>query len=521
MPAIPRLIRQQGIPGTTGVSPLTFDPTQDFITPAMENVTGVFQKIGDDLFKAESEAALSTANTNAALKLNALEAELAAGDPATAFGTYESRVREIQQESNAALGSTSPLVQQAFSKKFMELATNSAIKIRGTATKGRYKELEAALITELDTLEKLAGTGEASDRLISDGVDLIETAVRNNIIDPDAGAKLIIKFKQNVSENIVTGFINSRTLVGVENTLMDALTQMEEGEFQNPLVTAAWKNLEEPKKATFMRRAVEVLSRSLTFKDKEDRRKERLGDQEVRGLAIEFINPKTSPERHSEIIKELSLNDRTTPALFQFVLDRFSGVTKGLENRKAIKDITLLIIRAPELVTYEMIVAANPADETFNRLLSLLEGRKDKEMAKAADILNAADVFIPDNFADASLMKDVFNDAQAKIYLQLMEEAQRYHRLTPEERKVDQGFFGDGVPFNPVEMVLKLITQYEEEQQKSAMPKSRASAYLKRLGIESRAAVQDYIDDNVGGSDGLSMEEITKINEAANTLWPQ
>jgi hypothetical protein len=142
-------------------------------------------------------------------------------------------------------------------------------------------------------------------------------------------------------------------------------------------------------------------------------------------------------------------------------------------------------------------------------------------MAKAADILNAADVFIPDNFADASLMKDVFNDAQAKIYLQLMEEAQRYHRLTPEERKVDRGFFGDGVPFNPVEMVLKLITQYEEEQQKSAIPKSRASAYLKRLGIESRAAVQDYIDANVVGSDGLSMEEITKINEAANTLWPQ
>ena len=76
------------------------------------------------------------------------------------------------------------------------------------------------------------------------GVDAINLAVSKHIITSEAGAKLKLKFVQDVAENGVIGWINDQTV----GTMVSAFQQMDKGVFDDLDIFHLWIQLDEKKK---------------------------------------------------------------------------------------------------------------------------------------------------------------------------------------------------------------------------------------------------------------------------------
>lgn len=189
MAIIPTIQRQQSLPSTTGVAPPPVVPGQDFGGKSLGKAFEQLGEISDDLYKAETASQVGNATTTAQIKLAALKKELDSGDAATAVGTYEARAKAIGEEAASGLN---PKAAEEFVNKYRILSTAGQIHNSNTVTKKRYSELKGGLITNLDALAKSAA--QDPNALVSAG-DLINKALKTNVISGLEANKLLLKFK--------------------------------------------------------------------------------------------------------------------------------------------------------------------------------------------------------------------------------------------------------------------------------------------------------------------------------------
>lgn len=414
MPAIPTLQRQQLIPATTGQPNLPFVQIEDFTGPAIDKLSGAVKKIGDDLFKAESDFALSSASTNAQIKLGELELELEQGTPADAFLNVDERVAEIGEEFS--LGFSSPAVQRAFTNQFMTLSANSKIKIRGNATKKRYKELHAGLLTNLDTLTKSAGLPNHPKNLMASGLDMIEIAVKHNVIDAVAGQKLSEKFTLETAQNIITGYIGRRG----HTNLMDVFAEMEKGEFQETEVTKAWAILDTKEQEAMRAKAITNLSRGLALEDKQDIRDMKAAEKAAKTLMLEFYRQGGNRLERQAILDKLKDNISINVTTFDNMQKQVGGGTSRFDNPETRKNLELKIFQTPHDVTYQEIIDGNLSHDVTRGLVDKLNARMDTRLDMAWTILASDPAFAPANSAEARGMKDQLNREQLTIWNQIV-----------------------------------------------------------------------------------------------------
>lgn len=481
MPPIPFIQRQQGIPNTTGVPAPPVVQTQDQIGNALGNVGNTLEKVSDDLFKAEATSQLNTRTTNLQLRLNDLENELSAGDPTTALGTYEQRVKKIYEQ--AGYGIVSPIIKEQFDEKFNILSQKSIAAIKGKAIVKRYDQLKGGLYSDLNSLAKGIGLdGKEIDINTASitGVRAIDAAVKGNVIKAAEGAKLKIKFSQDMAENTMTGWI-LRQKVGDWKA---AFAQINAGKFTDSAVQNAWELMDEQKRLTFMSKLVTNIDRTLDFKDAQDLRKKRELEKTGLKLMKEFYladpsDPKQR-ERQNQILDLLAKNETIGQGVYDKMLRDYTGRTNRFRpapDPAKTSEYKRQIMANPGDFNPEDIIRSNLPNK--DELLEFYDVRMDKRYSRAIDMINSHPEFIPGSPIERKYTKDQLTDKKAAIISKVQYEA------TAARAKNE--------PFDAVARAQELIREFVSSSEILELKKSDAMDQLKALGITSMKQFEAYI----------------------------
>ena len=289
MAVIPTFQRQQGLPRSTGMTGLPAVKIDDHIGNALGNFGQSISAVGNTLVMAQAEAEVSTATTTAQIKFAQLEASSKREDGLVANQKFKERAQSIFEEASSIIAT--PQGKKAFESKFNVLSASSQVKVSADGTARKFSQLEADMITNLDTNVNLINQNmKPGDRLINEtnGINSIDKMVKLGVIKADAGAKLKIKFKQDSAKNGILSWVNSQA----KDSLVDVYDQMAGGVFQgnNAKQNAAdWGNLNEKERNT-LRNGVATELRSLQAQKNatdrvEEKETKRLQDEAAASIA--------------------------------------------------------------------------------------------------------------------------------------------------------------------------------------------------------------------------------------------
>jgi hypothetical protein len=497
MAVIPTYTRQSSIPGTTGVPAPPVVPIDNQAVKAGFDFFQQVGKVGDNLFEAQASSELTSATTNAQLKLHELETDLNAKPGIDALSGFSGRSVEIYKDITKTMH---PKIRVAFDKKWGLLSGKSQISVRSTATKRAYSEMAGDLHTNLDAL--VDGFGPSGDKItwslaITTGVDAIKLAVSKHIITSEAGAKLKLKFVQDVAENGVTGWINDQTV----GTMVSAFRQMDEGKFTDSNIGMLWSGLDEKRKATLTGRAITNISRSLKLGDDAERRKDNNLKISAQGQMVNFYREKTDekPEdalaRRRGIIDDLAKNKMVNPGTFNQMIKDVEGRTDRFLVQKDSIAIRKKILMTPHSVTLDEIITYNGTDQS--ELMTMFTARMNARTSRAREIVKSSPAFVPANMVEARMKGDVFDAAQANIWTTV---------LTEMVEARDKG-----EAFDPVGRANKLIEEFEEGE-KNDQTKDIAAAVrsLNSLGITTKKDLDSYRSRHMGT---LSPEALNNLRK--------
>jgi len=473
MGIIPTYTRQSGIPSTTGVSAAPVVTINNQVAQATGNFFQRMGKVGDKLFAAQASSELTTATTNAQLKLVQLESDLAKQPGISALGAFEVRAAQIYNDVTKTMH---PDTRLEFDKKWGLLSAKTQTSIQDTATKRAYSQMAADVITNLDALAKGIGpNGSKVDGSFATttGIDAINLAVSKNVFMPKEGAKLKKKFVQDVAENGVTGWINRQT----QGTMMSAFVQMDTEKFADLEISKMWSVLDEDKKATLTAKAITNLRNMLSFEDKEKTRKNKVLASNAKGLMLEFYGPETTKTRRTAILTELSKNKTVQIGTYNTMLKDNEGRSDRFDDQKKSTKLQLRILRTPHLVTSDEIIKYGGSD--VGALLAMHATKLDARTKRAREIVKSSPEFVPSNMAEARIKGEVFDAAQAEIWNQVL---------------VEQTEARDkGEKFDPVKRAKELIKEFKDEQDKSGVTRNSALSTLSSMGIYSQQNLDKYI----------------------------
>jgi len=489
MAQIPTLQRQRGLPRSTGVPAMQAVQIVDPVGKALVTAAQTFDAIETQLFKAEAAGQLSAGMVNAQLKLSALEAEPNVGEANDPLLTLDDRIQLIQDEASAGMG---PMVLEQFQNKFDILQAKSRISIKSTIIKKRFKALEAGLIIGLDALARGIGPTNkpinSKDALLT-GLTGIENAINTGVIDAVKGAKLKLKFRSDVAEQSVIGWINSQA----PETLIDTYKQMATQTFNDPDIALMWGVLGETKKATLIAQAITNVARWNSFQDAEVRRKDEVFKKGALELQRQFYSPQTDRDGRVKILKDLAANPQTSLSVYNMMLKDLEGRTDRFDDPRVETALRLRILRTPHYVTAAEIIRSNLSnvDELLTMLYQKITGR----LARAREMVTVNKAFIPATYNEARMKGDVFDHKQAEIWDIVLGEH-------TEARDA-------GKTYDPVARVQELIREFTKEDVDDGTKASAALSELQALGIHDRKGVELWISENM--EEGLSMGRIDQL----------
>jgi hypothetical protein len=310
MAVIPTYTRQSGIPSTTGVSAAPVVTINNQVAQATANFFQQTGKVGDKLFAAQASSELTTATTNAQLKLVQLETDLAKQPGISALGAFNIRSAQIYNDATKTMH---PDTRLEFDKKWGLLSTKTQVSVQATATKRAYSQMAGDLTDNLDALARgigLNGNPVDSDMAMTSGIAAINLAVLKNIITPKAGADLRIKFSGDIAKNGISAWINGTS----KENLLGAYDQMDIGKFtkgsakENKRNAANWAQLGELEKEAVRQRLAQEIKSIQAQKDKEERdvAKVKKEDQENRaGDIANLIQSVAIGQKDRELLPSL------------------------------------------------------------------------------------------------------------------------------------------------------------------------------------------------------------------------
>lgn len=499
MPKIPTLVRQQALPSSTGVQSPTVVPIQDHMGQALQAIGQTSMAIGEDLNNIKVTSEITQAVTNATLKLSNLEATLEKEDGFSAKALYDGKAGEIYTDATKAL--SHPESWKQFDQKWKALSGKSKISVNAAATKRIFLQAEADLEITLNAYTKgIAPNGDhiALDMAQTNGTVAIYDLARSGAITQKAAAKRAIKFRKEIAENAVVGWLNRQTT----GTMTQALFQMDHEKFADEKVQAFWNELDEDKKSTLTSRAITNISRSLSFSDKKTARENAALKADGKGLMLEFYKPDTSDERREEILTKLSRNKTIEVGTYNTMLKDSQGRTDRFDDTTKSTQLKLRILRTPHLVTDEEIIKSGLSD--VDALLTMRNAKLDDRTKRAKAIITSSPAFVPANPAEARLKGDAFDAAQADIWNQVLIEQ-------TEARD-------EGKSFDPVGRAKQLIKEFAGEADTGAA-KAEALGQLKTLGIHKAEDVDVYINQQLSAGSPLSPSAINNLRALAGKAF--
>ena len=484
MAQIPTLQRQRGLPRSTGVPAMQAVQLADPVGKALGSVAQTFDAIETQLFKAEAAGQLNAGMVNAQLKLSALEAEPNVGEA----NDLDDRIQLIQDEASAGMG---PMVLEQFQNKFDILQAKSRISIKSTIIKKRFKALEAGLIIGLDALARGIGPAgkpiNSKDALLT-GFKGINDAINTGVTDAVKGAKLKLKFRSDVAEQSVTGWINSQA----PETLLDTYTQMANQKFNDPNIALMWGVLGEKTKAKLTAQAITNVARWNSFQDAAERRADDVLKTNALDLQRKYYKSKDREER-GRILEELAKNSQTSLSVYNMMLKDYEGRTDRFDDPKVETALRLKIMQTPHLVTDKEIIESNLSN--VDELLTMHGQRITGRLARAREIITVDKVFLPATYNERLMKGDAFDYMQAEIWGKVLRE-QTDHR-------------DRGKPFDPVARAQELIKEFTKEEDADDLIKVNAArAQLKTRGIYEEKDVHTYINKNAGELTQGQMDQI-------------
>jgi len=477
MGTLPTFISTAQAPSTTGVGSLDFVPLQDDLGKQLQNLGGTGQKIAEDMFKTINQQAVNEAKLGASLKLNALEVELGNMDPQQALRVSPGRIQTIYEEQSEGLSS---IAKDAFDATFSTLNAQSRVNIQAQAVKNHNDKQQAGLVVLLDGLSKNIGPKGRKITTItslSTAFNAIDTAVSGRVIKAEEGEKLKLKFRKTLAENEVGRWFNGQT----RTTLIDAYAQMDNGKFKDAGVQAFWNVLDENKKRTLTAGAITSLARLHSFEDKAKIRLAKADAAQVKGLMLDFYNPKATDADRTASLNALAKNPEVNATTFASMLRDQEGRTTRFTDYEQYFALMTKIFKSDEKVTESTIINNKDLDiESKKQLIGFLNKQQTEEMNAAQNILRSHPEFMPANKVEKLLNADKLDRDQAQIWvdIQIAEEAAK--------RK--------GTSYDAIEAVKKAIKDYGVDNKAAAVQaKANAVVTLNALKIKTWADLDTYI----------------------------
>ena len=509
MARLPTYLSTAKSPSSTGFGSPPAVLNQDQTGQALQQLGGVGQKIAEDMFRTRNEQAVNQATLGSMIKLNRVQVELGKLDPTDALAQAPGRIQQVYDEQ---IGGMNRLMRQAFDKKFMTLNAQTQINVQAQAVKHHNDQQQAGLAVLLDGLKRGQdpnGSAVSAQIATQTAFASIDAAVAGNVIRAEEGAKLKIKFRDDMAVEGVTKWFNNQT----GDTLMDAWRQMDTDSIQDPAVANLWKVLPEEKKKSLTAQAVTTLQRMQSFADKEDKRREDEQKKQGKQALNDLYRPQHENEtdaqyetRQSVALEQIKNNPAISIATAKQAFADAAGQSDQFDDQETVEYLQLSILRSDqpgEDINEEKIInAPGISMTTKKRLIADLRASEGEEIRNAKEIIRNHPSLVAKDKVDAMLNKDQLNQRQARVFNSLMQEY-----LT--RRKRDN--------FNPTEWVNKYFQgQKDMEVQRAAQLKQQALTRLEAMGIQDRATGLDKIN-----SRDISPAQRRQLQKDLSLVFPE
>ena len=495
MPSIPTLKRQQLLPTTTGVPAPPVVLAQDTVGQSMKHLGATFGSIADDLFAQQAQDHVTQATANAMVKLNSLKIEMDQQDGFNVLGDTTDKMNEIY---NSAVQGMAPIATDAFNAKWGALASKTMIAIEGAAiARGRLK-MEGNLETALTLFASgMKNENEAIgfDTALKSGEEAIDNAERNRIISPLDAVKRKKKFREDVAENAILGWISRQTQkVGDFQQIFAAMNQMTTGKIDDEVIKEFWDSphVNQAKKKTFIAALNTKMKNMASWFDKVENEETENRKKTTFNLIRKIYDPETTPEDRGQALKAIGVLGTISPQTYIKMQGDVTVISGRLMDQE-VRGALLTSIYQNQGTLNEIINAEGITWEEKSKMISALDSRSQKDLARAKEIISSNPVFLPANKIDKTLKGDELTRAAAVVYADLQE---KYDKARKENK-----------PFDAVTEARKLIKEYQENIPSLEAIKTEAKEGLDALGLKSKEAVNSYI----ARSKNMAQTERTKI----------
>jgi len=420
MAELPTFISTAQAPRSTGVgSPIyveNVDPMGKAIGKGGEAVTDIQQ----EMVKTQNAQSVNHAKLGATIKLNSLTTKLAKENPTTVGQIAETEIEKIYNEETRGLSETA---RQAFDAIFTPLHGQARANINAQAVKTHNDEQQAGLVRLLDGLKKThdpINTPFSTQLNLEMATDAINTAIDGRNITAEEGAKLLLKFRDDLSEQGVKRWINSQT----SDTLMNAYRQMDKGKIDNPVIQELWNQLDDDKKGRLRERVATEFSRLGAQVDKANARAIKQAQKSARQDIFTVLDTATTEEDRNVAMERLKDNpEGLSPSEFRRLLDDVAGRTDQFNDDDVVNGISTRILQGDPNLTEKQIATADGVNfATKKRLIKELRDAENEEFNLAKEIINTSPVFMPKSKSDKTLYGDLMKAAKAKLLTQVIEQ---------------------------------------------------------------------------------------------------
>ena len=510
MATIPTLARQQRLPTATGVqSPIQVLQT-DVIGKAAQTAGADMTNLGLALKNQQNENHINSATINSMLKINALQSKRKKMPGLEVSGVDQETKRDLNQEykkiyQDASSGLTGKALNK-FTNSFNVLRTKSEIEIVNSGIVREKSVQEGNLFNTLSHLENLTKSDGSSiiyDMALTQGETAIDNAVINRLMKPATAEKLKIKFKQDLAENAVTGWIVSKGQLGTIPEIFKTMNQMRNGNIGDPNIENAWKILDSTKKASLINNFSKFISERATIKRLEAEEKK----QNVEAFTFKnvktIIDPNVNRADKIKALNELGTSEGVKTSVFMRLAEIAYGRVSAGFNIEATRTLQLKVFNGT--ATRDNIINAEGVDATVKiNLLNTFDGKSKIALSRAKEIISSNPAFLPKNNIEAKLKGNELTKDQAQVYSDL-------------QVAYDNAMTA-GKPFDAPKEARDLITQYKESREGGTTPQieiEAAKELLGEIGIETVADKNRYFEDN---EDILDADEKLKIERAVKLL---
>ena len=504
MAELPTFISTAKAPTTTGVGSPIYVENIDPFGKSLQKVGEKGKSIASEMFKTEAIQAVNEAKLGATLKLNNLTTELAKMDPAEALAISETRIKEIYNKQTEGM---SDVAREAFNETFTTLHGQAQANIQSQAVKNHNDQQQANLVVLLagfkKTTDPIASPLSVGQNLRA-GIDAINTAIAGRNITREEGAKMLIKFKEDMAEEGVQKWLNAQ--IGPKD-LLSAYKQMDTNAFEGKsgkFVRTLWTGLSADKKRQLRSRAITEWSRLGSQIDKEEAREKEAKEQLAKNdIFIVYDTDSTEAERNSAIERLKKNNVGLTTSQYMELMSDVSGRTDVFNDNDVVNGIiTRIIQRDSTLTEKEIITAENVTFKTKQTLIKQLRTAEDEEVQEAMAMIRAHYIFVPKDKTDALLNSNQMNAMQARVFTQVLSMKYQAEKA--------------GENFDPISVTNKLIDQLLKggsEQTITPERVDKARKFLDSFRITDQQSADNYIAVN-----RPSMAIQSKITESLQIL---